>query len=77
MSNYHFHREVTPSEFTELERLVDGVGLDGVLEALAGIAAEKAEHIQSNYAGAAPLDPDGRLWERASRKLYHLQGRLA
>lgn len=60
---------MSPPRLTdELERLVDATTLTTVLEGLAEVAFEKAEHIAASYADEALA----RLWRRASRRLANL-----
>jgi hypothetical protein len=50
---------------SELELLVDGLGLHRVVELLAEVCHEKSEHMTSAW-----QDEDGaRLWRRAARAL--------
>ena len=49
----------------KLETLVDKEGLNNVLESLAIVCFEKAEHIQSNYGNG-----DAKLWEKAGDIIY-------
>lgn len=51
-------------EEMKLEQLIDAHGLSAVLDALARIAYEKAEHIQSSY-GDAPMLV--KAWKHASQ----------
>ena len=46
-----------------LEDLLDRHGLDKVLSALSTVAAEKADHVQSNWGDSN----DARAWMRVSR----------
>jgi hypothetical protein len=50
-----------------LEQLIDDEGLAAILDALAVIADEKAEHIRASYEGAA--DPTAKAWERAGVRI--------
>jgi phosphoglycolate phosphatase-like HAD superfamily hydrolase len=51
----------TNNETTELEQLVDRHGLAEVLDAIAGICGEKAEHIRASYSD----EKLGDAWDRA------------
>ena len=55
-----------------LEAMVDRDGLDGVLDALAGICGEKAEHLRTNWQdkGAA------RTWDRWGARIAKLAARV-
>lgn len=53
----------------ELEAYVDSNTLANVLDALARVCADKAEHLRSNW--QAPRD--GSLWDRAARRLATLE----
>jgi hypothetical protein len=60
---------MSPRSLTdELERLVDETTLGSVLDALAEVAFEKAEHVSASYSD----EPLARLWRRASRQLARL-----
>jgi hypothetical protein len=49
----------------DLEQLMDAASLDTLVELLAEIAAEKAEHIRSNW-----QDPmTAKVWDAAARQL--------
>lgn len=53
------------SDTDKLESLIDSHGLAAVLDAMAQIAFEKAEHIVSNYADTATA----RQWDKANAAL--------
>lgn len=55
--------------YDTLEKLVDRYGLKDVLSVLAGVCAEKADHIQVNWQDAALA----KQWTSASRKLDTLK----
>lgn len=42
-------RDCTKEEIAQLEALVDGASLQGVLMALSDICGEKAEHVRTNW----------------------------
>lgn len=54
---------------TELEFIVDRCSLARVLEALAEICSEKADHIRTNWQDHATARP----WDAAERKLSHIK----
>ena len=54
----------TQSDYTDLEQLIDRVGLNGVLKGMTDICYEKQEHVESNGRG--------RAWTKAAKKLYAL-----
>jgi len=55
-----------------LEMLVDRKGLAGVVEALAEIADEKAEHVRSNWQD----EPLAKAWERDAWTLKKAAAKL-
>ena len=57
---------------TDLELLVDGFGMEGVVSMLAVICREKAEHIASNWQDAALA----RAWERNALAMQSTAGRV-
>lgn len=56
---------LTQTECDKLESLIDSHGLAAVLDAMAQIAFEKAEHIVSSYADATTA----RHWDKANAAL--------
>lgn len=50
----------------ELENMIDAYGLVGVLETIAEIAGEKADHIRVNWQDAS----SAQHWERVTSKLW-------
>lgn len=50
----------------ELEEMVDGSSFSAVLEALGDIAAEKAEHLRSNWQDSS----GGKLYEKIAGRLF-------
>lgn len=57
------------SDKDRLEMAVDSIGLHGVLEMLAEIAGEKAEHIRTNWPTAKDIE---RGWNRDAKRLDKL-----
>lgn len=61
----------TPDETLEL--LVDAHSLGDIIDRLANIAADKADHIQTNYSPAQTSDdPQAAKWSDAARLLTNL-----
>ena len=60
-----------------LESLVDSATLGTVIETLARIASEKADHIQASYATSRAIDPDALAWTMAARALSDAATRKA
>ena len=58
-------RNITPSELSDLEDLVDAIGIQGVVRGLAIIAVEKSEHVRSNWQD----ESTGKVWDRVSHYL--------
>jgi hypothetical protein len=54
----------------ELERLVDGSSLSGVIDALQGVCYAKEEHVSSAWQDG----PLARQWLKAARALDHCRG---
>lgn len=65
-------RYLSQEQKDQLEALVDSASLSAVLVALAEVAAEKAEHLRSNWQDAV----SARTWDAASRKVDSLSMRL-
>jgi len=63
---------LTPEQKAELERLVDASTLRAVAIALSEIAAEKAEHIETNWQDRITA----RTWRDASRRLDRAAGSM-
>ena len=61
---------LTPEQKTALEALIDADDLRSVLESIAEIAGEKAEHLRSTW-----QDPiAGSAWDRAARAVLRCAG---
>jgi hypothetical protein len=56
----------------ELEQLIDENSLSGILEIIATIAHEKAEHLQVNW-GA---EVSAHVWTSAARKIERIASRI-
>lgn len=52
----------TPKE--QIEELIDQQGLSGLLDSIADIANEKADHIRASYEGDS--DPTAKAWYAAA-----------
>jgi hypothetical protein len=67
---------ITPNQGLDMEALegiLDRHGLHGVLDMLASVCAEKAEHVRSNWQD----EGTARMWDRRATKLSNfasLQG---
>ncbi|MGH8235392.1 MAG: hypothetical protein ACREXP_00030 [Steroidobacteraceae bacterium] len=57
----------------ELEKLIDERGLAGVLESIAGICGEKADHIRASYLDETLADN----WDSASIAVTNCAGRVS
>jgi hypothetical protein len=55
-----------------IEALVDASSLEAVVNALANVAAAKAEHIASNWQDATTA----KVWDRAARELDKAVGKI-
>lgn len=49
----------------QLEKMIDSIGLEKVLEMLSAICAEKAEHVRSNWQDVTLA----RAWERNAKAI--------
>lgn len=58
-------RPLSPEQARALEALIDGATLADVIDTLATIAREKAEHIRQNWQDAATA----RVWDHAARRI--------
>ena len=63
---------ISQSQKDELEVMIDKSSLHEVLNALADICAEKADHIQSSYQDSVTAKP----WIQASKKLTKLEDQV-
>jgi hypothetical protein len=64
---------ITDTDIFTLETLVDNLGLDHVLDALATVCFEKAGHLESNWQDSA----SARLWRRAGKSIDTLTNKPA
>ena len=60
---------INQDQMTNLEAIIDKNSLHEVLNALADICAQKADHIQSSYQDK----PLAKTWMKASKKLTELE----
>jgi hypothetical protein len=58
-------KELTVAEHEAIEALIDRYNLAAVLEAVADVCEDKAQHIRENWQD----EPTSRLWQYASRKV--------
>lgn len=72
MSNDATSFQLTSDEATTLETLIDRVGLSTVVEALALICGEKAEHLRANWQDNA----EAKVWDKKSAKLSKFAAQL-
>jgi hypothetical protein len=63
-------KPLTETVKIELENMVDAYGLAAMLETLAEIAGEKAEHIRVNWQD----EKTAKLWETVGSKLWSAAG---
>jgi len=63
---------MTREQIEQLEKLVDTYSLAQVVEALATIASEKADHIRSNWQD----EHMAKCWERAAIRLDKVSAQL-
>ena len=54
---------------TTLELLIDQHGLASLLQTLASICQEKADHIQASYGTGPGIDPLAKAWTRDANKI--------
>jgi hypothetical protein len=59
---------LTPDQKRALEALIDADDLRSVVETIADICGEKAEHIRSNWQDAATAS----VWDRAARRILRV-----
>ncbi|MHB1798925.1 MAG: hypothetical protein ACYCUI_11565 [Vulcanimicrobiaceae bacterium] len=53
-----------------LEEMIDQYGLPHLIEQIADVCAEKAEHIRESY---SPRDPQAQAWVKAAKHLEHVR----
>lgn len=63
---------ISREDLEQLEGMVDRYRLRGVVEALAHIAAEKADHLRTNWQDEAAAS----LWDKDAERLDRVASRL-
>jgi hypothetical protein len=73
MTKEEFERtHASPDELEALERLVDRIGVHNVLDHLAIICGEKAEHLRDNWQDKTTAA----LWVRAAVRIENIVDRV-
>ncbi|TPJ33693.1 hypothetical protein [Mesorhizobium sp. B2-8-3] len=70
-------RSATPEETTQLEQLLDAIGMERLLTALSNICAEKQAHVEANWQDKALATAWGRMADRLDAFLTRIPGELA
>lgn len=63
---------LTQEQLSELEALIDATSLSAVLQGLANIAGEKADHVATSYDDAMT----SRVWEVANSQLEKMSAKF-